>query len=484
MFLLCLLCNLFLSPISAGYLVPFEEVKKNAENIILRTQDKVQVSPVEFKTSCEQLIEHVVDNLGKNAVRKQSIKDPATDEDIKHTLYVDQEGNRGIETKEVRVFEASMDLLKRMPIEYWGERLLEKVNVYELSDHHKAKGTGYDELSSGVRISVLTLAFELSDYNAKGLLPGYYLDYFIVHFYKALKLSFSMILGNYEDIVDVSGGTSVRRVLFKTYFNKLICDMIAYYSRAVLLGDRVLVDALWKDMSSQGRLYSRRDMDFEKYFGDIELNRVNVTPGTANKLGTEDLMDAINTASGRYYFDTKGIDMTLKGQVKMDVLSKLDKHEKLIIKNNKFNVLDKINDYLPEELNGLSVDNSIDNLAWYFVNVLNGRLGDKEDLLLFGEYTEGGRSGGVFDKIKTIDKPELVGLFSVLVSANGLCDNRDIRISVESGLKMAGIMSRFGDVKQNSLSLEIIENGLNMKFSPLAIERFNRGVEALSTRVR
>ncbi len=484
MFLLCLLFNLLLSPVSAGDLVPFEEVKKNAENIILRTHDKVQISPDEFKTTCGQLISHVIDNLGKNSVRKQSIKDQATDEDIKHTLYVDQEGYRVIETKEIRTFETSMDLLKRMPIEYWGENLLEKVNNYVNSDLYKAKRLGQDELSSGVRISILTLAFELSDYNAKGLLPGYYLEYFIDHFYINLKLSLSMIAGTYEDIVDVSGGTSIKRVLYKENFNKLICDIMASYSRSVLLGDRLLTETIWKDMSSEGLLYSKKDMDFEKYFGDVELVNVNVTPGSAYKLGTEDLMEAINAASNKYYFDTREIDMILKDQVKKNILDILDKDEKLSTKKNKFNVLDKINDYLPEDLKGINLDNAIDNLAWYIANVLNGELGQTEDLLLFGEYTEGGRSGGIFDKIRTMDKPELVGLFGVLVSANGLCESRDVRMSVENGLKMAGIMNRFGEIKKNRLDPAVIENGLRMKFSPSMIEKFNKGVDVLSIRIK
>jgi len=187
-------------------------------------------------------------------------------------------------------------------------------------------------------------------------------------------------------------------------------------------------------------------IDFQEYVGDIDIEDIK------NTSSNRELINSINKASGAEYFN---VDLLGKeSEVKVDVLQ-------------------AINDYLPEEYRADNEQKAVDNLALYIATVLNGKMGPKEDLLLFGEYTEGGRKGGIFKKIKNTNVVILLGVLSV---PNGFCQTIEVSDIVHSTFKRMGLIDKSGFAASNEMfDPNLIQSKLQVKFSSKLMKAYELG---------
>lgn len=437
---------------------PFEEVAKKADAIIERMDANEQVDGKEVKKVTGQLIEHIVSNLGKDASWKQSANYFVSAEDMEHSLLLKGYGLRVIETKEFRVFNRSMDYLKKMPIDFWGEDLVDRL---EEIVYNQPEGTAKDWLAKGYgKITIMNVAFELAEINARQKLPDHFYDFFSSYYYNHALLALFYAL---DDLSVISRSYEARKDNFKL----LLADIAAYYARLVLVEDYVNRRYVNEDIN-EFSLY----IDFDKYFGDIKTYEIN------NYYDKEPLIEIINSMSGKKYFDPlryeEGASDHHRKEAERATFKKRANAYSCV-----FNVTDKINAYLPEDLRSTDIHKAMDNLALYVVKDLNGVLGEKEDILLFGEYTEGGRLGGVFGKMVAMNESEMIILFGSLAYANRFCDNREVLMTVNSGFKIAGVMSSKGALNREKFEMTKIEKRFGVKFSYGMMKIFNKGVDLI-----
>ncbi len=459
MFLICFILNLLLSPVSAADLVPFEQVSKNADNIISRIDQGEAVDPKETETVCLQLIDHVIDNLGKKAVIRQDSNLFVSEEDREFSTVLDNVSLRIIETREYRTFNQSFAYLKKMPLEFWGENLLAKLDAKVYNENNKHDS----ELAfSAFNISVMNVVFELGEYNSNRTLPKYFLDFFGHYYYNQEGMKLSGIIAD-DDIAM----THERADLYGKGFRNLLCEIASSYARSVLLEGFANNGCVNNDINNFGK-----EVDYKKYFGDIVSAEVTRTP---SKIA---LMETINESSGSIYFNFDVVEQE-DAPITSKFAQKMAEMKKFNASTTKFNMLEKLNEYLPKDLQADNMEKALDNFAKHIVNSLDGELGDKEDRLLFGDYTQAGRTGGLFDRIKMSNDVAMVGLIGVLAYANDLCESRDVNSSVYSGFKIVGIVQGINSINRDKLDPKYIQKRLQLKFSPKMMDLYVKGAELI-----
>ena len=441
-------------------ILPFEEVSIRADAIIARMDANEQVDSKEVKEVSHLLIEYVVSNLGKDAERRRAANLFISEEDMKNSVFLKERNIREIRTVEYRTFIRSMDYLKRIPMEFWGEDLVDRLDAVA----YAPKGFDKENLTKSYdKISLMNIAVELSDINTKQTLPDYFLDFFSCYYYNSALVSLSYI--NIED--DIAGNYD-QRLLLKDDIKKLFGDITAYYARLILVEDFVDKGYVGRDLKA----FSDK-IDLDKYFGDIEAHKINGLYGV--KKG---LVEIINSLSEKKYFDPLRYeegeaDHHKKAAERIASKKRANAHVYV------FNVSDKLNAYLPEHLRSTCLDIALDNFALYVAGTLDGVLGEKEDILLFGDYTEGGRMGGIFGKMVAMKQNEMITLFGALAYVNGFCENREVLMTVNDGFKMAGIMSYKGVLNREKFDKSLIEKRFDIKFSYGMTRRFNKGVDLI-----
>lgn len=460
MFLVCLILNLLLSPVNADGLLPFDIVSKQAEQVISRMEQGKRVSPEVAQAACLALIDHVMDNLGKQALIRQDATLFISEADKKHSSVYPEINLRVIETESTRIFNKSFYYLKKLPIEFWGEQLLARLDMAAYSKDIDAKS---DLGISYQNISFLNVMLELSEYNNKKTLPKPLLDFFGHYYYNHHGMKLSAIVPE-DDIATLQEHAEA----LTDDLRILMADITASYAREVLLNGFSSNGCLNDDIEKLSL-----EIDFELYFGDINIHRVLQNPSK------EALMETINSASVKIYFDFDLLHQNADLTPAKTFNEKIAEMKKSNAKTVKINVLDKINEYLPEHLRANDIKKAMDNFALYVSENLNGQLGLQEDILLFGEYTQVGRVGGIYNKMKAMNDVGLVALFGVLAYANELCDTRDVSSSVYSGFKMAGLTYNTGSINRDKLNPKDIQRKLQIRFSPAMMEMYKKGFELI-----
>jgi len=117
-----------------------------------------------------------------------------------------------------------------------------------------------------------------------------------------------------------------------------------------------------------------------------------------------------------------------------------------------------------------------------YIDSKGGELGKEGDIALFGEYTEGGRNGGLYDfwyKNRSGKSGELYQglliLFGALCFDQGLSEVKDINTNIRNAYIATGVISPSGTVDRLKIRPEHIQKSIGMKFKPATMEKFYFG---------
>lgn len=434
MFLLCFILNLILNPVNADELLPFEQVSKNAESMIVRVENGDNVDVKEISGLCRQLIDHASLNLEKGITVIPYRSKP---DSYKYT-------------EDYKVFHQSMFYLKKLPIDRWGLDFVSRMSnrIYHVRNwgelHYENNVVILDPAKlkeSKAYFMLLHVAVEISDYAVNNKLPDYFLDFLAREFYSYLPLS---SLLNHETALLVEKAPGEHKI---DAFEVLVVDIASYNARKSLLeGESYSYSSFtpsrWTAKDDIEKLDNMDLIDPYNDFEDIEVEEIKDTKDN------RELAAVLNSAM-RYE------------RFKLDMIGKIAPVDPLEL----------INEYLPAVLEADNMAKAEDNLAWYIASTLNGKMDEKENILLFGAYTEGGRKGGVFKSIKS---PELKILFGILAQANGFCQTIEVSRIVQKSYEALGLIDKWGNAKDpKKFDPSSIEQKMQIKFSAELMKRYN-----------
>ncbi len=137
--------------------------------------------------------------------------------------------------------------------------------------------------------------------------------------------------------------------------------------------------------------------------------------------------------------------------------------------------------HMPELCSGNDIEASVDNFMEHIAEE-DGALSAKDNIILFGEYGEMGREGGLYDHLAK-NEPDLALLIGILVYANELDSERALSEVVRMVFVDNGVMYADGSVKDESrLDIKSLETVSKMTFNPAMMERVTKGTKLIIKR--
>ncbi len=421
----------FVSVFSSSYsqILPFEEVSKKADAIIARMDANEQVDPEELKEVSLHLILHLQNNLEKTPGKYQPSHLFCSREDLKNSVVVYEKAPfatfgelRYIDSEPFKVFKKAMEYLDKIPFEHWSEpfndRISSEVFPYGLEYDFKTYPTG----------SIFTIVNMLRYIAADNV-------------YKVKPVM--------DDIGEERGD------IFKDWLNTIIeIRAIGVLQGRISNFEYALEKNLW---TARG-----------KYLSKLEAAEVkNLLAAKVIYAEDQSLLP----------FDSDELLLELNDREELYREGLKEFHKNF---HKSYKAPEMINQYLPAYSRSNNLNVSIDNLARRIAEDLDGKLGDKENILLFGEYTQQGRTGGIFTYLEMKGMYDLVLLFGVLGYANGLCEEREVSMTILSEFKKIGIISTYGDIKTEKLDPGFMQENRKIVFSPAMTRMYNKGVKAIT----
>lgn len=134
--------------------------------------------------------------------------------------------------------------------------------------------------------------------------------------------------------------------------------------------------------------------------------------------------------------------------------------------------------YMPELCSNNSIEESLDNFMEHVAEE-EGSLSAKDNIILFGEYGEMGREGGLYDYL-AYNEPDLALLIGVLVYANGFDSERALAETVRKVFVDNGVLNENGTVRDKSrLDVKSLEMSSKIIFKPGMIEKVTTGTRSI-----
>lgn len=354
----------------------------------------------------------------------------------------------------VEEIEATIKEIASSP-ESWQKSLLFRLRVQESTDLNKYFSTGVYEHNE--RMGLIMLA--LSDYYKSNDLDPSFIDFFTMYLFfdidddAVINKKVSSFSSEYKrQGKDTEFYLDILFSAFKIYLN----------DETISIGN-----LLYEELAK----YYDGNPDFVNRHFPLGIRSVYSMRGKKS-------INLIESRNKSFAEIKKGknvsdIKMLRKRDILMDVYQKKAQDTPRII--------NMLNAYLPEHLRSMDIRALTDSFTRLIVQAKDCNIGSKEQEVLFGV----DNSGGLYNywmKFSDVEyNQSMLILFGAFIYQSGLFNVREISRLVTTAYIQLGLIYQT-DPRTDKTSIKVIEYNTGIRINSFAVEKYNKGLEAVTLR--